>query len=394
MTKIRSTTGCAACKRKKCDEGKPRCERCISSGGSCSYEYLDHPTTLPHLVQRTRPAPRSELTKASRDALASLELLTPSFSTPSASVGLVGSSDNTLTTAQGNGIDQSFSLTMSPGCTVDLSALFTPPLPTDPHLCHSASPGISRAPVEITQNPVAPTPGLGTGLGGPTQLDDGEPKFIEDYDPEGIHVVLCITPTMDKNLKENALPFVLQSYSQWAIVSIFACSEPPGQPLNLANMLLDPGLNLRHFVSVDIMTSVTTGRPTCFKYEIAFSAEPCERMFQLQENCGLHWLHGLPDQFIMILAWINSLCEIPGEGVDAELITWIETEILQVKITLDQSEDPALRIGRTAVREAWRNATLIYLYMVLCKANASDHRSTRPKELYATRLRNKTRTYS
>ncbi|CAE7191264.1 unnamed protein product [Rhizoctonia solani] len=147
-----------------------------------------------------------------------------------------------------------------------------------------------------------------------------------------------------------------------------ACSNP----LDVVNILLDSSLNLRHFVSADIMKSVTTGRPTCFKYQVAFSTELCERMFQLQENHGLQWLHGLPDQFIMIFAWINSLCEIPGAGVDADLITWVETEIVGAKIALNPSDDPALTIGRAAVQEGWRNATLIYLYMVLCKADAGD----------------------
>ncbi|CAE6451094.1 unnamed protein product [Rhizoctonia solani] len=381
---------------------------------------------------------------------------------------------------------------MPPGCTVGPLDYSTLPLHSDLRLSQSISPGFARAPTEITHG-FAPTPVLDTGLGGFTHFDDGEPEFTEDYDPEGIHVVLCINMTMDKNLKENSIPFVLQSYSQWAIVSIFeplkiahalrdhvieqfssedtrtktilianvmsmfaknplvdstgtsvvsylaskvredvgsfmatppssvitldrrnamrvldhtleimtlqvntrslaaciqsvvdaapvfrrACSEPPGQPLNLANMLLDPGLNLRHFAATDILASVATGRPTCFKYEIAFSAELCERMFQLQENYGLQWLHGLPDQFIMIFAWINSLCETQGASVDADLVTRIETEIIHAKIALDQAEDPALRIGRTIVREGWRHATLIYLYMVLCKADANDSRVVR-----------------
>ncbi|CAE6481125.1 unnamed protein product [Rhizoctonia solani] len=42
-----------------------------------------------------------------------------------------------------------------------------------------------------------------------------------EYDPEGIQALLCTTPTMDKNVPDNSLPFVLQCYSQWAIVMIF-----------------------------------------------------------------------------------------------------------------------------------------------------------------------------
>ncbi|EUC63837.1 fungal zn(2)-cys(6) binuclear cluster domain protein, putative [Rhizoctonia solani AG-3 Rhs1AP] len=487
MTKIRSTTGCTTCKRKrrKCDEGKPKCQRCVSTGNPCCYEF--RPNTMPHLIQRTKPAPRplSESVKGPRDTIASLE--PPPFSEPSDFVDSTISSDFITATTLGDELNHDFNLATPPGCTVDPLDLSSIPLPLDSYLYQSIT--LDFVPLtEITHGFAAPA--LGTGLEGSTQLDDGE---VEDHDPEGIHAVLCISPTMDRNLKENSMPFVLQSYSQWAIVSIFeplkiahtmrdhviaqfasedtrtrtilianvmrmfaenplvdstgtsivsylaskvqedvwsfmatppssvialdkrnamrvldhtleimtlqintrslaaciqsvvdaapvfrrACSEPTGQPLNLANMLLDPGLNLRHFVSADLLTSVTTGRPTCFKYEITFSAELCERMFQLQENCGLHWLHGLPDQFIMIFAWINSLCELQGARVDANLVARIEKEIIQAKIALDQAEDPSLRIGRTIVREGWRHATLIYLYMVLCQADANDSRVVR-----------------
>ncbi|CUA77232.1 hypothetical protein RSOLAG22IIIB_06587 [Rhizoctonia solani] len=392
-------------------------------------------------------------------------------------------------------MDQNINLAIFSGCTGDLSDLFAQSPTSNPYFHQVLPLDSTQVPVEITHYSSATSFNLEAGVEGLTSADDGEPdhELVEDHDPEGIHAALCITPTMDKNIKENTIPFVLQSYCQWAIVSVFeplkvvrtlkdqviekfafedtrtrtilianvmgmfaknplvdstgksivaylaskvredlqfftamppspiltqdrqnamhvldhtleimtlqlntrplatciqlvqdsapvfrrACSKPPGQPLNLAKILLDPDLNLRHFVSADILTCVTTGRPTCFKYDIAFSAELCERMFRLQENHGLHWLHGLPDQFIMIFAWINSLCEIPGAGSNVDLVTWIETEILQAKVALDASEDPVLRIGRMAVREGWRNATLIYLYMVLCEADASDFRVVR-----------------
>ncbi|CAE6440876.1 unnamed protein product [Rhizoctonia solani] len=500
MMRRRSTTGCSACKRKrrKCDEGKPRCQRCIFSKEVCSYDYLDHPNVAPHLVQRTKPAPRppSEiLMKATRDTSTILELTYTSSPVALGFADQVAATNFTTTPTWRNRIDHCSTLSTSPRCTTDpLVVLSTPFLGTrlsQPNLPHISADS-TQPMAMISHNTGAPTSSLGLELGS-TQHGDGGSEIIEDHDPEGIQALLCITPNMDKNIKENTLPFVLQSYSQWAIVSVFeprkivhamrdhiiqqfssedvrtrtilianvmnifaknpliddagtsiiaylaskvredvhsfmaappssvatvdrrnamrmldntleimtiqvntrslaaciqsvedaapvfrrACIEPPGQPLNLANILLDTGLNLRHFVSADILTSVTTGRPTCFKYEVAFSVDLWGRMLQLQENCGLQWLHGLPDQFMLLFAWINSVSEIPGASADPKLITWIETEILQVEIALDQLEDPALRIGREVVREGWRNATLIYLYMVLGRADAGDRRIVR-----------------
>ncbi|CAE6513559.1 unnamed protein product [Rhizoctonia solani] len=153
-----------------------------------------------------------------------------------------------------------------------------------------------------------------------------------------------------------------------------ACPEPPGQPVNLPNILLAPNPNLRHFATIDVVKSITTGTPTYFKYEVPFSLELCERMYQLQGNLGLQWLHGFPDQFILLFAWINSLCETPGASTDSKLIAWIETNLPRIEVAIDQSGDPLLRIGRMVVQECWRCVVLIYLYMALCKADAYDHR--------------------
>ncbi|CAE7145501.1 unnamed protein product [Rhizoctonia solani] len=315
----------------------------------------------------------------------------------------------------------------------------------------------------------------------------------DDDDPEGVRLLLYTTPTLDKNLKANALPFVLHCYSQWALVRVFeplklihtmrdqvmaqfssdtartrtilianvmdmfgknltiddtrrsilnhlvldvqesgslfvatppsdmdrqnamrtldsmleifslqiatqsisaclqsldyaapvfrrACSEPPGQPVNLANIVLQANLNLRHFSIIDIIQSVTTGLPTYIQYEVSFSLDLCERIYQLQDSIGLQWLHGFPDQFILLFAWIISLCKTPEVGNDMAVVAWIETNLPRIRIAIDESGDPLLRIGRMVVQECWRFAVLIYLYMVLCGANAHDPRVVRAQK--------------
>ncbi|KAH7345475.1 fungal-specific transcription factor domain-containing protein, partial [Rhizoctonia solani] len=155
-----------------------------------------------------------------------------------------------------------------------------------------------------------------------------------------------------------------------------------GKTLNLANILVEPNSNLQHFATIDIMRSVTTGLPTYFRYEVPFTLELCDQMYysQKQGNHSAQWLYGLSEQFILLFAWINSLCETPGASENAELITWIESQISQIKIAIDESGDPMLRIGRMVVQECWRFAVMIYLYMVLCKANAYDPRVIRTQK--------------
>ncbi|CAE6467311.1 unnamed protein product [Rhizoctonia solani] len=133
---------------------------------------------------------------------------------------------------------------------------------------------------------------------------------------------------------------------------------------------------------MDIMNSVVTGMPTHFPYEVPFSLDLCKQIYELQDNYayGLQWLHGSPDQFILLLAWIISLSETPGASNNAGLITWIETNLPQIKIATIRSGDPVLRLGRMVVQECWRFSVLIYLYMFLCKANAYDPRVIRAQK--------------
>ncbi|KAJ1310632.1 hypothetical protein OPQ81_009161 [Rhizoctonia solani] len=283
-----------------------------------------------------------------------------------------------------------------------------------------------------------------------TSEDEDEDEGEDD--PEAIRSRLCIVPTVDKNLEQNTLPFVLQCYSQWAIARFFeplkivnalrdqvitqfsceksrtrtimianvmdmfakrlaidgqrksvldhlaldvrkdglaliaasssvapeldrqlalrtldsvleifalqactqsiaaviqlldyaapvfrgACLEPPGQPLNLPNLLLDPNYTTR-----------CRSRSSCASECIAF---------------------------ILLFAWINTLSETPQAGDNPQLVAWVEKQLPLIKVTIDDSGDPLLRIGRLVVQECWRFAVQIYLYLVLCKANAYDPR--------------------
>ncbi|KAJ1311904.1 hypothetical protein OPQ81_010364 [Rhizoctonia solani] len=368
------------------------------------------------------------------------------------------------------------------------------PIPdVNPANALSTSPDLVLVPAGI----IPPITGLASQLA--VLEDEGED------DPEGVRIILCTVPTVDKNLKENTLPFVLYCYSQWAIGSVFeplkimprmrdqviaqfssenprarailianvmsmfvkqfaidgarktilnhlalevqesgtafmaeppcfvpaldrqkairtldnmleilalqidtqptsecvqsldnaapvfrrACPELPGRPINLPNLMLDLSLNLRHFATLDIVKSLVTGLSTSFQYEVPFSLELCERIYQwqLQGNYGLQWLYGLPDQFIMLFAWINTLSKKSGTGDDAKLIAWIETILPQIKVAIDESGDPSLRIGRIVVLESWRYTVLIYMYMVLCKADAHDPRIVRAQKGFMRLIR-------
>ncbi|KAF8714372.1 hypothetical protein RHS03_00365, partial [Rhizoctonia solani] len=154
-----------------------------------------------------------------------------------------------------------------------------------------------------------------------------------------------------------------------------ACSEPSDQLVNLPNILTSPGLNLQHFAATDVLISVATARPMFFKYDVKCTPETYGRL--LKGDYGLRWLHGAPDHFIVLLAWINALYEEYGTNADPMYIAEIENQVRSTDTKLGFASDAILLVLRVALQECWRHAVLIYLYTVLCGAQADDLRVTR-----------------
>ncbi|KAG9097838.1 hypothetical protein FS749_005346 [Ceratobasidium sp. UAMH 11750] len=152
-----------------------------------------------------------------------------------------------------------------------------------------------------------------------------------------------------------------------------ACPEAPGVPINLPAKLLHPEFPLRHFPSLDILFSLGMCRPMLFRYDISFTPELCATLTDI-DGVGLQWMHGIPDQFIVLLARMNMLRVDFAPNVDPRVIGEIQAEIKNFRPVLGVSTDPFLTVARLAVQESWRQVLYIYLYMGLCGADASDSR--------------------
>ncbi|KAJ1301198.1 hypothetical protein OPQ81_003609 [Rhizoctonia solani] len=153
-----------------------------------------------------------------------------------------------------------------------------------------------------------------------------------------------------------------------------ACPDPPHQLVNLPNVLLSRNINLQNFVVIDILLSVTMARPMLFKYDTTYTPDTYRRM--MDGECGFEWLYGIPDQFIVLLAWINSLAEDYGSNVDPRHVARIEEEIRDAKTRTSNNpaSDPVRTIRRAAVQECWRQTMYAYLYLALCGVRADDPR--------------------
>ncbi|KAJ1303719.1 hypothetical protein OPQ81_008144 [Rhizoctonia solani] len=152
-----------------------------------------------------------------------------------------------------------------------------------------------------------------------------------------------------------------------------ACPEPMDQYVNLPGAILSNSINIRHFATTDVIISITTGRPMIFRYDITYPPGVLEL---IKKGYGMQFLHGVADQYIVILAHINVLAEElePRAPVSPELVTEIESQIREVEVSAERLADPVATIWKFTVRECWRLTMYVYLYMVLCRTATDDPR--------------------
>ncbi|KAG8736271.1 hypothetical protein FRC10_009488 [Ceratobasidium sp. 414] len=140
-----------------------------------------------------------------------------------------------------------------------------------------------------------------------------------------------------------------------------ACSEPPGAPIHLPTKLLHSESVLRKFPAMDIILSLSTGRPMFLQYDVTQTPDICKRIV---DNAGVQWMHGVPDHFLLMLARMNMLREEFSPNIDPLIVQELEFGIANFKPALDESPDPHLKVARLMVQESWRQVMYIYLYMV------------------------------
>jgi hypothetical protein len=69
----------------------------------------------------------------------------------------------------------------------------------------------------------------------------------------------------------------------------------------------------------------------------------------------------------LLFGYIDSLkkdAEDAGTIVDSRQMSQIEDDVRRVQVLLPKSHDPSLIIARTIVQECWREAVVLYTYMV------------------------------
>ncbi|EUC55520.1 fungal zn(2)-cys(6) binuclear cluster domain protein, putative [Rhizoctonia solani AG-3 Rhs1AP] len=128
------------------------------------------------------------------------------------------------------------------------------------------------------------------------------------------------------------------------------------------------------FVVHDTFTALTLGTPPQLQYDTT--------SVWVDKTPGhyMEWVYGFPVGVLILLAEINAwrtsrmIGKVAQNQSDCRSI---EDRLKSWSPIVDNTDEPSNDIVRLAVREAWRQATLIYLYLGMNEANSADPRVER-----------------
>lgn len=120
---------------------------------------------------------------------------------------------------------------------------------------------------------------------------------------------------------------------------------------------------IKNFVFHDTVTALTLGVSPLIHYDTTSS------WADEMKPRHIEWIYGFPVGILLLLAKINAWRVSQQLGPVAPYCNeWCEIEkrLENWSPAVDHTDDASKDISRLAIQECWRQATLIYLYMVCC----------------------------
>ena len=126
--------------------------------------------------------------------------------------------------------------------------------------------------------------------------------------------------------------------------------------VSLPAALASDRIEIGRFAFYDVACSLVLGLPTLAEYDSAgFPIVP-------STNISVEWVYGVPAELLMNIAEVHSW-RARTKNVDWEVLE-MRTLAWRWSHRGIQSENSVEMVYRVAIQEAWRHATLIYIYMV------------------------------
>ncbi|KDN38489.1 hypothetical protein RSAG8_09474, partial [Rhizoctonia solani AG-8 WAC10335] len=167
-------------------------------------------------------------------------------------------------------------------------------------------------------------------------------------------------------LQSSSLSFLQLAFSEPALWS----SENASMSIPLTRALSSTRGEINRFACTDVMTALALGLPTLAVYDTSLDE------LDMPSFHAMEYVHGCPTEFLITLMEIhNWRLEHPDDMCARQQWQAIEERIMRLR-QADETDaaDSAQAVIRLAVRESWRHATLIYLYLAMCGARSDDPR--------------------
>jgi hypothetical protein len=137
--------------------------------------------------------------------------------------------------------------------------------------------------------------------------------------------------------------------------------------ISLYAVLHAPGYDISRFAFCDTLTALAFGISPLVCYDVTSR----DHLAEVGRFPVLEWVHGCPTDVIILIAKINSwrVCKWASDttattGPNANEWREIERGLQGWIPRVEYTDESANVVSRLAVYEGWRQAVLIYLYMV------------------------------
>ncbi|CAE7222373.1 unnamed protein product [Rhizoctonia solani] len=396
----RSIGGCLTCKRrkKKCDEQKPRCKRCVQGDfrclgyGSLEDGYVTKPSNdtevgffdralyAPHvrdgcdspssmsqdyLIQRANTAEQSHQIRILQQQLRASQFTIPK--SPSIDPLM---------------LENATSLIMSQFLHLSQELLFKPPsVPFEAGLLWRIGySDFTRWSMYLTARVLKD---MSSGINSQKYLGwifrfcqrileshtSREPAIVTEGRLGGLHDLTQLGFTV------SGISFGYSLFQRSTPTFLRLAALEPNLWSDNSNILISKAIRSRYevsrFVAHDTLIALILGVPPLLHYDTTapWSDEQSNRVIEL--------IYGIPIEVLYLLAKINArrVARLMGDMVQSQN-EWrdIERSLKNGSSTIDHTDDPIKDITRFAVQETWRQATLIYCYMGVKDVNSADPR--------------------
>ncbi|KAG8791206.1 hypothetical protein FRC12_009876 [Ceratobasidium sp. 428] len=169
------------------------------------------------------------------------------------------------------------------------------------------------------------------------------------------------------HLFKATVPIFLQLASQYP----YLWSQ--NSTISIFHALYAPQYHIRKFVLWDTMTSLAFASPPVLQYDTQPTTSLSLPKADPVPEKILEWVYGCPQMIVMFIAKINGW-RTGGLGSGMEYWRELERKLQLWVPVVDRADDSTGRVMRLAVQEAWRHVVLIYLYMGMCGVDSADPR--------------------